>query len=95
MKTINVSERRVYRVIDLNRSTQRYVLKSNNFNEKLTEQIIKLASQYGRYGYRTITSLLNNDGWRVNKKRVERIWRIEGLKVPSKQPKRSRLWLND
>ncbi len=42
-----------------------------------------------------ITGMLRNDGWRVNHKRVERIWRKEGLKVPAKQPKRSRLWLND
>lgn len=95
MKNLNVSERRACRVIDHNRSTQRYVLKPDEFNEKLTDRVILLASQYGRYGYRTITDLLNNEGWRINKKRVERIWRLEGLKVPYKQPKRSRLWLND
>ena len=61
----------------------------------LTEHIIQLASQHGRYGYRMITGMLRNQGWRVNHKRVERIWRKEGLKVPAKQPKRSRLWLND
>ena len=59
------------------------------------ERMIKLAEQYGRYGYRRITALLKNEGWRVNHKRVERIWRREGLKVPQKQPKRGRLWLND
>lgn len=57
--------------------------------------IIDLAAQYGRYGYRRITALLRNDGWDVNHKRVERIWRQQGLKVPQKQPKRGRLWLND
>ena len=61
----------------------------------MTEAIIELASQYGRYGYRMITAMLRNEGWLVNHKRVERIWRQEGLKVPSKQPKRARLWLND
>ena len=61
----------------------------------LTAEIIRLASQYGRYGYRRITALLRNDGWVVNAKRVERIWRREGLKVPQKQPKRGRLWFND
>lgn len=61
----------------------------------LTEHIVELASRYGRYGYRRITALLRNQGWRVNHKRVERIWRKEGLKVPARQPKRSRLWLND
>ena len=64
--------------------------------EKLTGRIIELASKYGRYGYRRITALLNNEKeWRVNHKQVERIWRKEGLKVPQKQPKRGRLWLND
>jgi len=63
--------------------------------EPLTAAIIRLASTYGRYGYRRITALLQADGWRVNLKRVYRIWRREGLKVPQKQPKRGRLWLND
>ena len=58
-------------------------------------QIIELASRYGRYGYRRITALLQDDGWKVGHKRVERIWRREGLKVPTKQPRRRRLWLND
>jgi transposase InsO family protein len=61
----------------------------------LTAAIIDLASQYGRYGYRRVTALLRQDGWQVNHKRVERIWRREGLKVPQKQSKRGRLWLND
>ena len=57
--------------------------------------MVELATRYGRYGYRRITILLRRDGWRVNHKRVERLWRQEGLKVPQKQPKRGRLWLND
>jgi len=57
--------------------------------------MVELASQYGRYGYRLITGLLGNEGWKVNHKRIERLWRREGLKVPQKQPKRSRLWPND
>ena len=59
------------------------------------KQIVWLACEYGRYGYRRITALLHWEGWRVNHKRVERIWRDEGLKVPKKQPKRRRLWFND
>jgi putative transposase len=62
---------------------------------RLRADIIQLALKYGRYGYRRITALLQQDGWRVNHKRVERIWRKEGLKVPKKQPRRGRLWLND
>ena len=61
----------------------------------LTADIIALATQYGRYGYRRITALLQRSGWLVGIKRVHRIWRREGLKVPQKQPKRGRLWLND
>ena len=61
----------------------------------LTAAIIRLARQYGRYGYRRITALLRREGWHVNAKRVQRIWQREGLKVPRKQPKRGRLWLND
>ncbi len=61
----------------------------------MVERITQLATQYGRYGYRRITAMLRHEGWQVNHKRVERIWRQEGLKVPKKQPKRRRLWLND
>ena len=57
--------------------------------------VVRLASRFGRYGYRQITNLLRIEGWRVNHKRVERIWREEGPKVPRRQPKRGRLWLND
>jgi transposase InsO family protein len=64
-------------------------------DERLTAAIIELATMYGRYGYRRITALLRQAGWVVNKKRVERIWRREGLKVPRRQPKKGRLWLND
>ena len=61
----------------------------------LVKRIVELATEYGRYGYRRVTALLRGEGWRVNHKRVERIWRQEGLKVPKRQPKRRRLWLND
>jgi len=76
-------------------STQRHILKVPEDEERLVERIIDLASQYGRYGYRRITALLRNEGWQVNHKRVERIWKQEGLKVPKKQPKRGRLWLTE
>lgn len=66
-----------------------------NDEEPLTQRIIVLASNYGRYGYRRITALLQFEGWQVNHKRVEQIWRAECLKVPQRQPKRGHLWLND
>lgn len=61
----------------------------------MVQDMIALARQYGRYGYRRIAALLRDAGWQVNDKRVERLWRREGLKVPVKQPKKGRLWLND
>jgi len=82
-------------VLEQPRSTNRYKKKPDKEEELLKERIISLASDYGRYGYRRITALLRNEGWLVNHKRVERIWRQEGLKIPIKQPKRRRLWLND
>jgi transposase InsO family protein len=85
----------VCRVIGQPRSTQRYRRIGADDEAALTEAIVRLASEYGRYGYRRITALLRREGWHVNHKRVERIWRREGLKVPVKQPKRGRLWLND
>ena len=94
-QTLGVSERRACRVLKQPRSTQRYQAQMNELEPALTERIVALASQYGRYGYRRITALLRREGWSVNHKRVERIWRREGLKVPVKQPKRGRLWLTD
>jgi putative transposase len=83
-------------VLGQHRSTQRRVPQGRDDEERLTADIIALARQYGRYGYRKIAELLRSTtGWVVNDKRVERIWRREGLKVPSKQPKKGRLWLND
>jgi transposase InsO family protein len=90
-----ISERFACRVLGQHRSTQRKIAMTTDDEAALTADIIALAIQYGRYGYRRITALLRNAGWVVNVKRVERIWRREGLKVPAKQPKRGRLWLND
>ena len=92
---LGVSERRACRTLEQHRSTQRKVPCGKSDEKQLTDDIIQLARQYGRYGYRMVTGLLNNSGWHVNHKRVERIWYREGLKVPQKQPKKGRLWLND
>ena len=92
---LGVSERRACRVLGQHRSTQRKIPTRPDDEAALTADIIALATQYGRYGYRRITAMLRRAGWVVNHKRVERIWRREGLKVPQKQPKRGRLWLND
>lgn len=89
------SERRVCRSLGHDRSTQRKVPIGLPDEARLTEDITALAEEFERYGYRVMTGLLNNSGWQVTHKRVERIWRQEGLKVPQKQPKKGRLWLND
>ncbi len=90
-----VSQRRACRVLGQPRSTQRRVRQVPADEPSLIRRIVQLASDYGRYGYRRVTALLQGEGWIVNHKRVERLWRQEGLKVPQKQPKRRRLWLAD
>ena len=90
-----VSERRACSVVGQPRATQRRKPKIRDDEAALTDAIVRLAKTYGRYGYRRVRQLLVDEGWRVSVKRVYRIWRREGLKVPKKQPKRGRLWLND
>ncbi len=92
---LGVTERRACKVLRQPRATQRYLPIVRHDQTPLTQRIIELACMYGRYGYRRITALLRLEGWRVNHKRVERIWKQEGLKVPKKQAKRGRLWFND
>jgi putative transposase len=90
-----LSERRACRLLGQWRGTQRYSGTQGDEEDGLTRAIVELASQYGRYGYRRITAVLQRAGWNVGRDRVQRIWRREGLKVPAKQKPRGRLWLND
>jgi hypothetical protein len=92
---LSISERRACAALGQHRSTQRKIPRGREDEERLVADIVELARQYGRYGYRKIAELLRRAGWLVNDKRVERIWRREGLKVPARQPKRARLWLAD
>ena len=92
---LGVSERRACRVLGQHRSTQRHAARSRADEAALTAVRVELATRYARHGYRRITVLLRQAGWHVNAKRVERLWRQEGLKVPRRKPKRGRLWLND
>lgn len=94
-QTYPISERRACLVLGYHRRTVRYQHIIRDDEDELTNQINQLATRYGRYGVRRITAMLNTIGYEVNHKRVERIWKENGLKVPKKQPKRSRLWLND
>ncbi len=95
MRKLKVSERRACKIIGQIRSTQRYKYLLSPEQDKLRARVIALATEYGRYGYRQVTNLLNSEGWVVGKDRVYTIWRQEGLKVPQRQPKKSRLWLVD
>ena len=83
------------RVLGQHRSTQRRIPRGRSDESLLVADMIELARQYGRYGYRRIAALLREAGWSVSDGRIERLWKREGLKVPSKQPKRGRLWLNE
>ena len=95
MRDLGVSERKACAVLGQHRSTQRKAPRGSDDEAALTADIVELAKRYGRYGYRRITALLRDAGWAVNRKRVERIWRREGLRVPQRQPKRGWLWLAD
>lgn len=92
---LGLSERRICKTLGQSRGQQRRRRVRADDETALTSDIIRLATKYGRYGYKRITALLRVEGWVVNHKRVERIWRQEGLKVPQKHRKRGRLYLND
>jgi transposase InsO family protein len=92
---LGVTERRACAALSQSRGLQRRKPLRPDDEEALTADIIKLATQYGRYGYKRITALLRSEGWVVNHKRIERIWRREALKVPQKHRKKGRLYLND
>ena len=92
---LKVSERRACKALGQHRSTQRKVPRGKDDEAALVAELIELARTYGRYGYRKVAALLRAAGWLINDKRVERLWRQEGLKVPARQPKRGRLWDGD
>ena len=75
---LGVSERRACQVLGQHRSTQRKPPRNREDETALTADMVELAKQYGRHGYRRITALLRSAGWAVNAKRVQRIWRREG-----------------
>ena len=90
-----MSERRACRVLHQARATQRHRPQVAGDEAALRDRTVAIAGEYGRYGYRRVTWMLRQEGWKVNHKRVERSWTQEGLKLPQKQPKRARLWLGD
>jgi len=94
-KKHKISERMACRAIGQSRTSCRYIPVKRDDEDEVRGKIIYLATNFGRVGYRMVCDMLNNNGVDINHKRVERIWREEGLKLPQKQPKRRRLWLND
>jgi len=82
------SERHACAVVGLSRSLVRYISRRRKDEAELIKEIHKLAIRHSRYGYRRITVLLQREGFTVNKKRVHRIWKSEGLSLPQRRPKR-------
>ena len=95
IKSFKTSLSRACRLVEIDRSTARYRSRLIDKDKEIRSKITELTSKYGRYGYKRITALLRRDNLIVNHKKVRRIWREEGLKVPRKQPKKGRLWLHD
>lgn len=95
MQRFGVSQRRACLALGFGRTTVRRPPKDDADEDRLRMDMIRLSRQFGRYGYRRITAMLKAEGWLVNHKRVERLWREERLKIPARQPKRGRIYLND
>jgi putative transposase len=88
---LGVSERRACRVLGQPRSTQQYQPCHQERDRALVKRLHELARQHPRFGWRRISAKLREEHWQVNHKRVQRLWRAEGLKVPVKVHKRTRL----
>ena len=91
---LGTSERRTCQVLGIARSTLRYEVRAKD-EDDLRLALIRLAKQYGRYGYRKVGQLLRIEGWCTNHKKVERIWREEGLQLPKRHKRRKRLYHHD
>jgi len=90
-KRLSVSERRACGVLEQPRSSQRYKAQRRDSDRELVDRMLELVKKHPRYGYRFVWSLLREEGFKVNRKRVYRLWRRNGLKVPVKRHKRRRL----
>ena len=84
-----VSERRACRLVGQHRSTQRYTPIIPEREQQLVKAMNKLAAKRPRWGYRRVYQVLRDEGWKVNRKRVERLWRLEGHRVPLRRVKAS------
>lgn len=88
---LSVSERRACRITGQHRSTQRHEPRRGDRDEALRTGLRTLSREHPRWGYRRAWARLRNDGWAVNRKKIQRLWREEGLRVPAKRRKRQRL----
>ena len=87
-EVLHVSQRRVCRALGQPRSSQRYVALPRNGEKELTEMMRRMALRHPRYGYRRVTVLLRREGWRINRKRVHRLWLVRRLSVPQRWQER-------
>ncbi len=90
-RSFRVSERRACRVVEQPRSSQRHISEKVGKDAALSQRMVTLSRENPRYGYRRIWALLRREGWTVNKKRVQRLWRETDLKVPAKERKQRRV----
>jgi putative transposase len=88
---LDVSERWACRVVGQHRSTERYEPKRADDDAALRVALRQFSADHPRWGYRRAHHQLRQDGWSVNRKRVQRLWREEGLRVPQRKRKRRRL----
>ena len=88
---LGVSERWACRVVGQHRSTQRHEPKPAEDDAALRAELRKFSEERPRWGYRRAHHHLRELGWEVNRKRVQRLWREEGLRVPVRKRKRRRL----
>ena len=89
VKRRRASERRACRVVGQHRSTQRYQRVPAEYELRLVARMNELAAEHPRWGYRRVWALLREEGWRINRKRIERLWRLEGHRVPPRRSKAS------
>jgi transposase InsO family protein len=88
---LSVSERRACRVTGQHRSTQRHRPRKADRDDGLRARLRSLSGEHPRWGYRRAWASLRSEGWAVNRKKIQRLWREEGLRVPAKRRKRQRL----
>ncbi len=91
VKERRCSRRRACLVVGISRSVVRHIARQREDEVELIDRVHQLAARNSRYGYRRITVLLRREGRKINRKRVHRIWKTEGLSLPLRRPRRRRV----